>query len=97
MRDRRHCLRNDGMTMTGAAPAVLLPESSAAWAACPFGGSSRACPVTSLQLGESNAWLVGFQPTGLSDHGSLRLRRAPARRLSPAFGCQYIRCSAARH
>jgi len=97
MRDYRHCLRNDGMTMTGAAPAVLLPESSAAWAACPFGGSSRACPVTSLQLGESNAWLVGFQPTGLSDHGSLRLRRAPARRLSPAFGRQYIRCSAARH
>jgi len=40
---------------------------------------------------------VGFQPTGLSDHGSLRLRRAPARRLSPAFGRQYIRCSAARH
>jgi len=30
MRHYRHCLRNDGMTMAGAAPAVLLPESSAA-------------------------------------------------------------------
>ncbi|KAG1318983.1 hypothetical protein G6F63_014961 [Rhizopus arrhizus] len=49
MRDHRHCLRNDGMTMTGAAPAVLLPES------CPAqGGFAPSAPgllVVSLVQG----------------------------------------------